>query len=45
MKEENNFTEDTQLTAEHLKELVEQFKEVVRKETEKIFPMTQRNNC
>ncbi len=38
MKEENNFTEDTQLTAEHLKELVEQFKEVVRKETGEDFP-------
>src|SRR5699024_5660775 len=32
------FTEDTDLTAEHLKELVEEFKKVVKKEVRKDFP-------
>ena len=38
MKENNGFQEDTQLTAEHLKELVKQFKEVVKKEIGEDFP-------
>ncbi len=42
MKEKNNFQEDTQLTAENLKELVEQFKEVVKQEKGMDFPQDPR---
>ncbi|RBP45511.1 pyruvate, phosphate dikinase [Garciella nitratireducens] len=38
MKKNNGFEEDTQLTAEHLKELVKQFKKIVKKEIGEDFP-------
>ncbi len=38
IKEENNFTEDTQLSADHLRELVKKFKGIVKRETGKNFP-------
>lgn len=38
MKEENDFKEDTQLEAEHLKQLVEKFKQVVKREAGEDFP-------
>ncbi|MFH1284661.1 MAG: pyruvate, phosphate dikinase [Candidatus Peregrinibacteria bacterium] len=38
MKKENNVSEDTELTAENLKELVLKYKEIINRETEKKFP-------
>lgn len=42
MKEKNDFKEDTQLTAENLKELVEEFKQVVKREVKEEFPQQPR---
>ncbi|MBD3360934.1 pyruvate, phosphate dikinase [Candidatus Peregrinibacteria bacterium] len=38
IKKENNFMEDTELNADHLKELVIDFKNIVKQETGKKFP-------
>ena len=42
VKEENNFMEDTQLTAEHLKEIVKEYKKIVKSEVRRAFPQEPR---
>lgn len=38
VKDKNNLTEDTQLTAENLKEIVKEYKKIVKKESKNNFP-------